>query len=406
MEIDPKHIDEVFIKRFETFEVTPPEGIWERILSSLPSNSSGTLFSNPVSLATIAAMVLITLILGLNIIHQPNGAPTSKKQPIITDKAPGTPENIVKTITQASQTPITLPPEQSGTFGKQYEDITISQPAKKSIPYKATKIRFTEDLTQKQNEKQGIDQGEKRDVATPVYFDRDKCRNRIPSQWIFGFYFTPEIIFYPEDNIQNQSGYHFDLSAALQYTDFFIESGVGLNFSKDKGAYNLDYEKYLGTYNDVYEVTFDSTENGIVPIYHTHPVDVYDSIKEIYEPTNNRYTYLEIPLFLGIRKQINRLSYFFKAGPTFSVLIHKNIPDVNLDEKDKIIKFDKDQPTRVNTNWQFQLCAGINYRLNKNINLSFEPIFRYYIKSAYERRYITSRHPYAIGLRAGILLNF
>jgi hypothetical protein len=244
-----------------------------------------------------------------------------------------------------------------------------------------------------------------RSAKRTIVLGDDYIRKNKP-QWTLGAYFTPEVVIYPDDNVQNQSAYHFDFSAAINFSDYFIESGIGLNFSKDDGAYKYNYEKYLGSYDDVYLVTFDSTENGVIPTYYTQPVDVYDSIREIFKPTKNKYTYIEIPVLFGLRKQVNRLNWFVKAGPAIDIMIAKQQSDPGQTEKDRFTLNENEQPQRVKAYWQLMFSAGVNYRISKHFSLAFEPVFRYYIQSGYERTYIRSKHPYAIGVRAGVLYNF
>ena len=74
MALESKHIDEVFRKKFENFEVTPPESAWDKIKAGLAGGSSGTLFSNPITLASMAAIILIALMVGLNMMKQPDKA--------------------------------------------------------------------------------------------------------------------------------------------------------------------------------------------------------------------------------------------------------------------------------------------------------------------------------------------
>jgi hypothetical protein len=221
-----------------------------------------------------------------------------------------------------------------------------------------------------------------------------------------GLYFTPEVIFYPDDSIPNQRSYTFEATGRWVKRDFFIESGLGLSFSSDDGNYAIDYEKFLGSYDDVYSVTFDTTESGaVVPVYHTNVVNVYDSISKYrVEQTRNKYTYLQIPVYLGFQKEVNRFGWYFKGGPVLAILVHENIPEPDAGN-DKIIAVDQQMPSRVNTYWQFAVGAGITYKLSNKVSIAVEPVFRYYLNSQYQRKYITTRNPYSVGLRAGLLFN-
>ncbi|MCD4746061.1 MAG: hypothetical protein K8R58_07165 [Bacteroidales bacterium] len=229
-------------------------------------------------------------------------------------------------------------------------------------------------------------------------------------KFLFGIYFTPEIIFYPSDAVPNKRSLSFEINSIYQNSDYFIQSGLGVSFSNDDGNYTIDYEKYdyIGSYEDVYEITFDSTENGIIPIYHTTTVDVYDSIRHTsLSPTKNKYTYLQIPLFFGYCREFRRMTYSIKAGPSLSILIHEKIPDINYPYKDiNVFNIDNKIPSRIKTHWQFLISVGLAYKLTNNVSLAIEPTMRYYMKSAYERSKITTKHPYSIGVRTGFIFNF
>jgi len=410
-------MDEVFRERFRSFEAQPPEQVWERIKANLPNNSSGTLFSNPVSLATLAALFLIALVVGLYVIKQDNGITYTKSGASSFTKAiPDTQSNTPASVTTSSagldENNITIIPQEiknngpTTSFGKTFQDEQIPESRKTSDPPSLNSIEGSSLIIPYSASQPAL--ANKNIINQATYKSlNEKTTYKFKPELLLGIYFNPEVMFYPEDNIPNQSAYHFDLTATLQYTDFFIESGVGLNLSRDEGGYTYNYQEYLGTYDDVYEVTFDTTENGVVPVYHTSPVDVYDSVKESYHSSKNRYTYLEIPVLFGFRKNIGKLSWFVKAGPAFSFLIHKNIPEAAFREKDLMLGIsENNQPERVNSNVQLVLSAGINYRIHKNFSLSCEPMFRYYITSAYKKDYIKSKHTYTAGLRVGLLYNF
>lgn len=410
MNKNTKHIDEVFQQRFQSFEVNPPEQVWERIKSNLPSNSSGTLFSNPVSLASIAAILLIALFMGVNLFKQPGTytkkvsqqAPVEQKSSVAGTDAQNNPtdnQTILNKNKETQESSTDIVPDNNKkeinkgpktTFGKTFTEITVSRDKTQPINLQGINSRkipnsYNYSLAEGNYPKHYLN---------PIGISNDSYKRK--PEWQLGLHFTPEIMFYPDDNIQNQSGYHFDLSISYQFSDFFIESGLGLNFAKDVGDYQ--YEKYLGTYDDVYLVTFDTSSGAPVPTYHTNAVDVFDTT-ESFKPTTNRYTYLEVPLLFGFKKQVNRFTYFVKAGPSFAFMIQKNIPKEG--SKDKYAR-----PYRKNTNAQIILGAGISYRMHNNFSLSAEPTLRYYINSAYERRFIKSNNTYAVGFRAGIIYHF
>ncbi len=226
--------------------------------------------------------------------------------------------------------------------------------------------------------------------------------------WALGIYFTPEMITYPSDDQLKNYSYSIDLHASRRLGNYFLQSGLGVSRNQDQGNSLIDYNKYLGSYEDVYDVTFDSTETGIVPIFHTETVMVYDSVGHVtISPTKRSFTYLQVPLFIGYGEQSRRLGWFVKGGPSLSFLIHENIPAAGIPESQaRILNVENELPGRISTHWQFIVSAGVNYKLGSRMSLSMEPMFRYYINSVYEQEKLNTRHPFSVGLRTGLLLNF
>jgi len=226
--------------------------------------------------------------------------------------------------------------------------------------------------------------------------------------WGAGLFFSPEMIFYPSSSNFNSRSYSFDLHAIYSLSGFILQTGVGVGMSSDNGNYKIDYNRYLGSYDDVYEVTFDTINGQVIPVYHTESIDVYDSIDYItITPTKRKYTYLNIPLLVGYGYEGKRFGWSIKTGPSISILIHENVPDISLgDSQDKILGIENELPGRLKTNWQFMLTGGASYKLSNSLNFMLEPVFRYYINSAYEQNNTISKRPYSFGIRAGLVLGF
>jgi len=135
---------------------------------------------------------------------------------------------------------------------------------------------------------------------------------------------------------------------------------------------------------------------------------VYDSIAHVsITPTESKYTYLQIPLLFGYGTTNKRFGWFVKGGPSLSILVYENLADMSMsDSQNQIIKVDNELPSRIRTNWQFVFSGGISYKLSNHLSLSVEPMFRYYIKSAYDNTNPNTKNPYSLGLRAGFLMDF
>ncbi|MBN1338874.1 MAG: hypothetical protein JXA03_06090 [Bacteroidales bacterium] len=227
-------------------------------------------------------------------------------------------------------------------------------------------------------------------------------------RWSFGLFFIPESVIYPDDNDIHKRSYSIDLHAMMNNEGFILQSGLGVAFSEDNGDYTVNYEKYLGSYEDVYDITFDSASGGVIPVYHTQTVEVYDSTRYVsISETKNRYTYLQLPVFIGYGLEHKRVTWSVKAGPSVSLLMSEKIPGINFPGKDiRVIGIDEKVPERIRLHWQIIFSAGMSYKLSNRVNLVFEPVFRYYIKSAYGRNTIQTKHPYSYGIRTGLTINF
>ena len=434
---ESKYLDKLFQSKFAAFEVEPPASVWEHVHTKLHTKGGGSI--NPVNLAVLAALVMISGLLGFSIIKDASSTHRSEltidgptamlfDEPVLSKTwEPELPaaiehrETIVQKPVLEAESPnqITEPEE------------SIADTPAKSVPHKTLHDYYTENtFGDAFSEKARLAKLRARRSyplhSSAMYYqagnilvrdskyspsftrmnDGEQRYNRRAS-WQLGFFFTPEVAFYPDDSIPNQQNFTFDVSGKWLKNEFFIESGLGVSFSSDDGSYAIDYEKFLGSYDDVYNVTFDTTEGGaVVPVYHTNIVNVYDSISKFrIEKTKNKYTYLQIPLYIGFQKQVNRFGWFIKAGPIFNVLVHENIPEPEAGY-DKIIEVDQRMPSRVNTNWQLAFSAGLDYQLSEKVSLAIEPIFKYYLNSQYQKKYITTSHPYSIGLRTGLLFNF
>ena len=223
--------------------------------------------------------------------------------------------------------------------------------------------------------------------------------------WMFGIFFTPEMIFYPENNNLNNRSYALDVNAIYKFSGYLLQSGLGINWVSDKGNSEIDYNKYMGSYEDVYNVTFDTIGNELIPVYHAETVKVYDSIDRVsIMPTKSHYTYLQIPLLFGYGSVNKRFGWFVKGGPSLSIMIHKDISSsIMSGTEDKILRVENEIPSRINTNWQFVFAGGISYKLSNHLSFTAEPVFRYYLNSTYEKSKLNLKNPYSLGLRVGFL---
>ncbi len=218
--------------------------------------------------------------------------------------------------------------------------------------------------------------------------------------WEFGIQFSPEWTTLPE-NDNNIRSYGIDLSATYHFSKWFAETGLGVSFSKDDvfANYQATESVYKGSYQDVYDVTFETIGDEVIPTYHTLKVDVFDindTVVVAQDP--NSYIYLNIPINIGWSTKLNeKFSFYAKGGLNNSFLIYKNMPipelEGNIEIKEAI------SHNRTDWNMQAQVNLGINYHITNQFLFGLEPNARYYITSLVKDN--KAGNPYGLGVKIG-----
>ena len=426
-----KYLDELFKAKFAGFEAEPPASAWNNIHDKLHGNKGGSV--NPVNLSMLAALIVISGLLGFSII----GSVPEQSNEI--DPAYLSDLHISSDIPSENNhyEPGLVIAENTDTPIQKTSDVVESKPVKTNSHLPGSNHHEAMHSTQantvythsfaekarlakmKNRRSLALHTGLSSPGTTSIMVRDSKTSPRFSAinkgepdykrnaSWQVGAFFTPEVSFFNDDSIPNQRRYTFDVTARWKKNEFFVESGLGISFSNDDGKYAIDYEQFLGSYDDVYNVTFDTTQGGdIIANYHTNEVNVYDSISKYkVDQTQNQYTYLQIPVYIGFHRQMDRFGWFIKGGPILSLMMNRNIPEPDAGYN-RIIGLDQQMAQRVDIHWQMALSMGITYQLSEKVSIALEPTFRYYLNSQYERTYITTRHPYSLGLRTGLLFNF
>lgn len=437
---DYKHIDQIIRQKFENFEPEPPLQVWENIKSNIPKDP-GKPSSPGILLPIIVTVSLIIFIAGLfnhyytkneNVAADPENryssvqtagvlqAGTSSNAELPSDEPayqipsqiPVTGENTVTTSEPkvAKDIPVRVPFTQKTSKDVKKTGAKLSGDTKTTRD--ATPGKWRSGLAEK------ISSGNTLSYSDAMKYDlspRDvrklsslsEKKQHIRPDWAIGAYFNPEVTSYSDD-VENSMGYNIAVMPRVTFNHFFLQSGINARFANDKGNVSVNYNRYLGSYQDVYDVTFDSTESGIIPTYYTHTVDVYDTVDHYaYQDTKARYTYLEVPLYFGYTYSFGRLTLHAIAGPAASFLVSRNIPDAGSPEENaKVINVNYQIPVRSTVNWQLMMGAGFDYNLGDKFSFTLEPTFRYALKADYTLPENNNGKTMSFGLRAGLNYKF
>jgi hypothetical protein len=433
------HIDELIRQKFEGFEPVPPASVWDKVKSEIgPDTAPGGGISLPIITGLIILVGLVSLLWLIN--RMETAIPEQQTYtPALSDNfssfvAPAedqlvanasylsydadelTENNHSNRVLSNSSIPVRKPFDGQPAYQGQDKSLPLEarpETIKNKTSRKPGNLeRFTQEtLRVKGKEFEGtIDNERTTDLVQGQrenwqgYRNQDYVRSLKP-QWSIGLYFNPDITFYPSDNFTNGVNYSLQILPRLSFNHWYLQSGIGVRAGGDRGDLRVDYNKFLGSYEDVYEVTFDSTENGVIPTYHTETVDVYDTVP-YYSISESKasYAYLDVPLLVGREWSFNKVSFYMHAGPSLSILLGRSSPQADYpDENIRILNESPQIPAREQINWQIMAGAGLNYSFSDRLSLGLEPTFRYYLTKDYDKNQLNTRHPYSFGLRAGLI---
>jgi hypothetical protein len=441
---DYNHIDQIIRQKFENFEPEPPIQVWEKIRSGInktPPPSSSTGFVMPI----IVAVSLLVFVAGLmnhfyfndsrstlriteasNLSIQQAGVistgSTTNSDVTLQEEFYQTPSEVSSPNILSQNTALKIQPDQPpvipvrDAFGQTNTGDRKQKKAKNTQSVTLNKVPRTGqwnaglvqalaagELSYADAVKYNLSPRDVRKLSGIQDYEK-----HILADWSIGIYFNPEVTQCQDASIENTISYNASILPQLSFNHFFMQSGVNMRFTHDKGNYAVDYNRYLGTYEHVDYITFDSTENGVIPTYFTHTEKVYDTVNHYaISETKANYTYLEIPLLFGYRYTFGKFSIFAKAGPAASFLVNRNVPDaVNPEDNAKIINVDYQIPARSTVNWQLMMGAGFGYQLADKFSFSLEPTFRFAIKPEYDLPVGARGNTTSFGIKAGLNYNF
>jgi hypothetical protein len=239
------------------------------------------------------------------------------------------------------------------------------------------------------------------------YTDKKSEYAQIIDDWniYVSLFYRPEIIY---NIIDNDKYIH---NAGLEFTfhpfnpRYVVRTGFGISLSQGFYEYQIDYNKYLGSYNKLDSVSFSLASNGfnLIPQYYFSNQDVYNQdLNSYFTKVYRKFIYLQIPLELGYdfyKKESFTMG--FRTGPTLSLLMNQQSSQLLIDEsKDKIIQINQITPERIAANWQYMIGFNMSKSIGRFI-FEMEPRFAYYFNSVYEKGDQT-QSPYSFNIRLAI----
>lgn len=262
-------------------------------------------------------------------------------------------------------------------------------------------------LTSLENQRFKLNSNFQPQIITPIFDESMLSLNRLNTNkgWAIGLYFSPEMMLNNFDSVELMANYSLGVEPTYYINKhLFIRFGIGASYSRDRGFAKLDYmsNELLGTYDHVYDITFDSVDGVVVPTYHTKSVEVWDTVRHLeVNALTNKYVYIQTPLLFGYYNKTRKFNWYFYGGPAVNFMVSKQI-DEPLDNLDyvEVNKLENDLPERSQYYFQLWMGAGIEYRAGQNVGIAIEPNYRYYFKNVYKES------PYSKSGLSGLTLRF
>ena len=370
-----------------------------------------------------------------NIASKTKTSTTTNKKPAVATKAPkpeAKKEGVVYKLAvapviapetelvsnQKPETPVqeTVLHEVSATTNN--ENVQKTEVEQEAVVAENQNEQVSEELNKQEEEvsEAAKEEVEVESAANPVALDapkveeestvRENPKTRQLNKYGIGLHYGPEIIDIDGTKMTDQG---FDFSFNYQNINFIVQTGLGLRFSQDKVAYDMEYKRwdYLET-----QIRFDSAvfvldQNGNPVLQPVDPYyeEVYDSLNHSYHATaTENSVMLQIPILLGYQKDFKKFAYFVKGGIRFSVLAYTNTKDLmELDEQSKLVNINYPYQNRAKTNIDYELSLGGLYKINKNFQIHAEAFGRYYHYAIYEEDVASGVYPWSVSGRVGIV---
>lgn len=432
-----KNIDQVFKDKFSAFEAEPPAHIWDNVRNSIGDNpgdgGSGAQGGGIGSFIIFFIVVLLVSFVAPNRKGDPTQIDATSSPSLMTDYYYSSQTVYSQKGNQSQKIaerddaiPESLQDEIEMINAEDFSHLTDEDPKDYVIdglqgqeePLASVAFQRTSDyvktnalkfalLEQGVSEKQ-IKEILNRQISNSPIPDHDE-NNSLDANWMAGISFTPEAVFFNKtDNLTNQR-YSGGIDLIYRRNVLTIQSGIHLAKTNDQGTLKIDYEKYIGSYDNVTNITFDTIDGQIIPEFETAKVDVYDSIPHVdYSPLVTDYYYLDIPLLIGYEIDQRRFTWTLMTGPSLSVKVSENNNAVDPEklQEDLVLEREYITPLRLKTNMQAVVMAGMRYKLSRHVSFSFQPMLRYNINSMYDKNVMSTKHPYSFGVRSGIVIDF
>ncbi len=213
----------------------------------------------------------------------------------------------------------------------------------------------------------------------------------------------------------NESGFYSDIYKNITYTYEYREGFTYDTVYTDYTVIKYEYNNY-SVLDTVWRYKIDSVfEQGTDTIMHvrydtvrvaTYDTSYYNSIDTTiyttYYQNINKYTYIEIPLSIGYAFNIKRFSIRPTVGALFGIMLNAKGKGISMTNKNEVYNLsDMDLPF-MNVQISMFVGIGLEYKIQDNLALSFQPFYRRNLNSIYSEESVLDKRFSGLGATFGL----
>ncbi|PLW92935.1 MAG: hypothetical protein C0592_08260 [Marinilabiliales bacterium] len=430
-------LDKLFAEKLGNFKAEPPDKVWRTVAAGVITGAASTAVWSTVAKPIIWSLSLVTMVF---VVTTSNNEPREK---LFTDQ---------NTITREHIAHLPALSTEELDMDNQYEkltpihtdynfDIIIPEPSDPAEPLLATAIDDQPDDNNTINTNVLISSNThvQEDVPsllrtinttyipfspekfTPALieseFELSQPGDYVRTPWLYLSYnMGPDAFAFSQNGIDfNSWGTNYGLGVSMHMSEFYFRTGLNFLNITQKNSYQYSQNEYLqvGEHTVVDSISFeligyDSLNNPIwEPEYYTSSQPQYDSVPVNYNTHSlDKYRFFEIPMMIGIQKDIKRFTLYAQTGFTYTFSLNSSELSRNHFEETSGIQTQEWTPLseqHLDNFWSFSLAMGAYYNTNRNLAFGIEPTYRYYIDPFFSGPGIDQHTPVSYGFRFRLL---
>lgn len=429
------NLDKLFAEKLGNFKAEPPDTVWRTVAAGVISGAAGTAVWSTVLKPVIWSLSLVSMVFVLNTsTPEAEEQVFSEQSSIVREHITPLPTRDISEIPQISETSI-LPIETSDfRYSEPIAETPNNTEPVNAVIAETNSNNNTATLNPQISKAENIllekplqiSQVWKPNIPNPLSmqavgnskldYDLSQPSDYVRTPWLYlSLNSGPDAFAFNSNRVDFESwGSNVGLGISMHMSEFYFRTGLNfLNITqKNSYAYSTNEFQQIGEITSVDSINFitqyDSLNNPyLVPVYYTSNHPQFDSVAVNYNTHSlDNYRFFEIPMIIGIQKDIKRFTVYAQTGFTYTFSLNSNeLSREHFEESSgtTIQSWSPLSEQRLDNFWSFSLAMGAYYNTNRNISFGIEPTYRYYIDPFFSGPGTDQRTPVSYGVRFRLL---